>query len=93
VLGHPSIRHHPNVISREGICLYLSSDGKDIAPMLVFEETQRGNLLEWSKSSEGVEAGFYSKLKACVDVANAIASLHSQGQHLVVEFWLQLDDV
>lgn len=76
-LAQPEIRKHPNIITLEGLCWDILPDNKGIWPVLVFEKTSFGNLIQWLATNEGQTADQNLRRKLCADVANAISNLHS----------------
>lgn len=79
VLGHPSIRRHPNVVDIEGICWDVDSSSKKVWPVLVFEKTQHGNLNTFMTDSKCKDLDVKDRLKICFDVAHAVRDLHGAG--------------
>jgi hypothetical protein len=79
VLGHPSIREHPNIISLMGICWDILSSGC-VWPVLVFEKTVIGDLWSFAGSEEGKNASIETRLKLCADVATAVGDLHQSSK-------------
>jgi hypothetical protein len=77
VLGHPSIRSHPNIIRLEGICWDVDPEDEKVWPVLMFEKTQHGDLHTFMKRGVGVGLSFEDKLSLCADVAMAIMDMHS----------------
>ena len=77
VLGHPSIRKHPNVINLEGICWDVVGEEEAVWPVLVFEKTQYGDLCKFMESDVGLRMSMGDRLKLCVDIATAVMDMHS----------------
>jgi Protein tyrosine and serine/threonine kinase len=75
VLGHPSVREHPNIISLLGICWDILASGC-VWPVLVFERTALGDLWSFAESEAGKNVSIETKLKFCADIATAIRDLH-----------------
>lgn len=86
VLGHPSVREHPNIISLLGICWDIQPSGC-VWPVLVFERTALGDLWSFAESEEGKNISIETRLKLCADVATAVRDLHQSSKktlsHLV----------
>lgn len=99
ILGLPRIRKHPNIIDLEGICWEVISGkgmrisreipvdftGGDqgIVPVLVFQKSKYGDLYHFMMQDAGKELSFSDKIDLCIDVARAIAEMHSQGRLLL----------
>ncbi|KAH7350308.1 hypothetical protein BKA66DRAFT_291061 [Pyrenochaeta sp. MPI-SDFR-AT-0127] len=89
VLGHESIRNHPNIVELQGICWDIASDdgSKDkIWPVLVFKKAQYEDLYNFAILLGGRELGFEERLMLCINVGTAISDMHSNskfsvGQH------------
>jgi Protein tyrosine and serine/threonine kinase len=81
VLGHPSFREHPNVISLLGICWDVLPSGT-VWPVFVFEKTSLRDLWIFAKSEEGKNVPIDMRLKLCADIANAIADLHQSSKQI-----------
>jgi hypothetical protein len=77
VLGHESIRSHPNITRLEGISWDIPRGGKNVWPVLVFEKTKCGDLEKFAHSQAGKIMGLEDRLKLCVDVGTAVNDLHS----------------
>ncbi len=82
VLGHPSIRYHPNVASIEGICWDVVLGGKEVWPVLVFEKARYGDLTKFMTSGLGKELDSKHRLEMLFDIALAIRDLHATGRFL-----------
>ena len=94
ILGHPSIRQHPNIIQLEGICWEVLPEeggivsrerpiisGKGgIVPVLVFEKTNHGDLRSFMMNDAGKQLGFMERLEMCTAVAKAVADMHSNSK-------------
>lgn len=96
ILGHPRIRQHPNVIDLEGICWEIISGrgirisreipvdfttgDQGIVPVLVFQKSKYGDLYHFMMQDGGKKLGFSDTIAICIDVARAIAEMHSQGR-------------
>jgi Protein tyrosine and serine/threonine kinase len=80
VLGHPSVREHPNIISLLGICWDILPSGC-VWPVLVFEKTALGDLWKFTKSEEGENISIEARLKLCADVATAVLGLHQSSKN------------
>ncbi|RDW57107.1 hypothetical protein BP6252_13853 [Coleophoma cylindrospora] len=76
VLGHPSIRNHPNITQLQGISWDVLSDG-NIWPAFVFEKSGFGDLALFASSAAGRNLNIQERLKICVDIGTAIKDLHS----------------
>lgn len=96
ILGHPRIRKHPNIIDLEGICWEIISSNRmrisreiavdfttgdqGIVPVLVFQKSKYGDLYHFMMQDRSKELGFSDMVNICIDVARAIAEMHSQGK-------------
>jgi Protein tyrosine and serine/threonine kinase len=88
VLGHPAIRHHPNIAHIEGICWDVLDGGEEVWPILVFEKTQLGDLNRFVSSGPGKELNFKTRIDILFDVALAVRDLHAAGKYLNrLPFW------
>ena len=79
VLGHPSVREHPNIISLLGVCWDILPSGC-VWPVLVFERTALGDLWSFVESDEGKIISTEVRLKLCADVATAVRDLHQSSK-------------
>lgn len=79
VLGHPSVREHPNIISLLGICWDILPSGC-VWPVLVFERAALGDLWIFAESEEGKNISIETRLKLCADVATAVRDLHQSSK-------------
>lgn len=79
VLGHPSVREHPNIISLLGICWDILPSGC-VWPVLVFEKTALGDLWSFSESEEGKNISIETRLKLCADITTAVRDLHQSSK-------------
>jgi hypothetical protein len=77
VLGQPSIREHPNIITLEGICWDIIPETEQVWPVLVFEKAPLGDLLVFMEQGAGNKLGLEDRLKLCIDIATAVADMHS----------------
>lgn len=84
VLGHGSIRSHPNITRLEGIAWDIPRGSNKVWPVLVFEKTKCGDLEKFANSQAGKIMGFEDRLKLCVDVGTAVNDLHSYCEPLNV---------
>ncbi|KAG8534312.1 uncharacterized protein KY384_001156 [Bacidia gigantensis] len=76
ILGHPSIREHPNIVKLQGVCWDVVSENQ-VFPVLVFEKAEHGNLLQFMVSAEARALTSEQCLKLIADVANAVVTMHS----------------
>ncbi|KAL9119337.1 MAG: hypothetical protein Q9187_004112 [Circinaria calcarea] len=76
VLGHRSIRDHPNIVTLEGICWDVDSEIEIVWPVLVFKKSNHGDLQTFIQDSR-VELNLDSKFALCINIASAIAAMHS----------------
>jgi hypothetical protein len=76
VLGHPSIRSHPNVLHLQGVCWDVSADSTAL-PVLLFEKAKHGDLDKFACSGLGKAVSTENRLKLCAEVAYAIDTLHT----------------
>ena len=85
VLGYPSVREHPNIISLLGICWDILPSGS-VWPVLVFERTALGDLWSFARSGEGKDIPVETRLKLCADVATAVRDLHQSSKNNLSHF-------
>jgi hypothetical protein len=76
VLGHPSIRYHPNIIALEGVYLEIAADNPNVWPVLILEKAPLGDLQSLMCSEEGRKMSIVEKLQICLDIASAIMAMH-----------------
>lgn len=79
VLGHPSVRKHPNIAELHGICWEVSTDGQGVDsvwPVLVFEKSQNEDLLRFARLPVGRDLNFTERLEICVQIGTAICDMH-----------------
>ena len=79
MLGHPSIRDHPNIVRLEGICWDVAPGGERVWPVLVFEKARHRDLLTFMEQAEGKSLSLEERLNICADIAVAINHMHSNG--------------
>lgn len=75
VLGHPSIRGHPNIVELQGICWDVPSDN-EVWPVLVFEKSQFGDLYNFATLPVGRDLRIDERLELCMDIGTAIIYMH-----------------
>ena len=80
VLGHRSIRGHPNINRLEGICWDIEPDGERVWPVLVFEKTQHGDLKTLMEQGAGTRLDLRDRIRLCAEVAMAVSDLHLNGE-------------
>jgi len=83
VLGHESIRNHPNIVELQGICWDVASGDKSddkVWPVLVFKKTQYEDLYNFAMRPIGRALCFAKRLKLCIDVGTAIWDMHSNSK-------------
>lgn len=83
VLGHESIRNHPNIVELQGICWDISSDDKGDEktwPILVFKKAEHKDLYNFAMLPVGRELCFAERLKLCMEVGTAIRDMHSNSR-------------
>jgi hypothetical protein len=82
VLGHASVRGHPNIVSLLGVCWQVI--GNNVAwkawPVLVFEKTPFGNLKEFAQSEMGQKLHPHDKVQLCGDIAMAIRDMNASSK-------------
>ena len=78
VLGHPSLRKHPNIIPLQGICWDFSHDEK-VWPVLVFEKAQMEDMTRFMGSSSARLLSMNDKLTLCGGIAAAVRDMHLHG--------------
>lgn len=80
VLGHKSVRGHPNITRLEGICWDIEPERETVWPVLVFEKTEHGDLGTFMKHSAGRDMDLRNRLKLCTGIATAISHMHLNGE-------------
>ena len=80
VLGHKSIRNHPNINRLEGICWDIEPESEKVWPVLVFEKTQDGDLKTLMDHGTGARLDLSNRLRLCDEVATAVSDLHLNGE-------------
>lgn len=76
ILRHPIIRQHMNIIELQGITWEVVPNGSKVRPVLVFPLTPCGTL--WGYMEARVrQHTFDSRLKMCLDIGSALATMHS----------------
>ena len=66
-------------LSRE-IPVNFTTGDQGILPVLVFQKSKYGDLYHFMMHDGGKEFGFSDIIGVCIDVARAIAEMHSQGR-------------
>ena len=81
--AHPKLRCHPNIQRLEGLCWdsTMEKSSSHILPVLVMEKTRHGDLSAFADSAHSKSLSPEERLRICVDVAFALADMHSCGQH------------
>lgn len=79
ILGHPVIRNHQNFVRLEGVYWELDADQSDPWPVLVMEQADLGDLWSFATSEEGIATTFDDRIGICVDLAQAVYTLHENG--------------
>lgn len=87
VLGHKSIRGHPNINRLEGICWDIEPKRETVWPVLVFEKTQHGDLGIFMKHGAGTRLDLRNRFELCIDIATAVSDLHLNGEQPNIMFW------
>ena len=85
VLGHPSVREHPNIVSLLGICWDILPSCR-VWHLLVFERTALGDLWSFAGSEEGKNISIETRLKLCADVATSVRDLHQSSKKNLSHF-------
>ena len=80
ILGHPTVRAHPNIASIEGICWDVVFGGEKVWPVLVFEKTKSGDLGSFMTTGIGRHLHFKERLDMLYDIALAVRDLHTIGK-------------
>lgn len=79
ILGHPSIKQHPNIVKLQGICWDVISEDK-VWPVLVFKKAKYGNLYQFLASDEASLLKPNQCINLIAGVAHAVEFMHSFGQ-------------
>ena len=77
ILTRPLVRGHPNIIQLEGLCWDIDSKKDEILPVLVFERASYNDATNFFAEDEATRLSFEDRLGLCVDIGNALQSLHS----------------
>ena len=80
VLGHKSVRGHPNINRLQGICWDIEPETERVWPVLVFEKTQHGDLEKFMELGAGARFDLKNRLKLCAEIASAVSHLHMNGE-------------
>ena len=80
VLGLPSIRSHPNIITLTGLCWHVIPESGRVWPVLVFEKSRHGDLQEFMKNGGGRRLELEKRLHLCADIAKAVMCLHANSK-------------
>jgi hypothetical protein len=95
LLCHPCVRQHPYVAQLQGVCWDIPHDGSDssapccvsnyeygakIWPVLVFEKSHHNDLWQYTMSPLGRKLDFKARLRLCVQIGDAISSMHGNGE-------------
>ncbi|KAK6335995.1 hypothetical protein TWF730_003368 [Orbilia blumenaviensis] len=75
ILGHPVVRHHPNINSMEGIAFDVISD--EAWPVLLFRMSKHGDLRQFMRTEEGKRLSFEDRVRLCWEIGQAILLMHS----------------
>ncbi|KAF2809498.1 uncharacterized protein BDZ99DRAFT_571301 [Mytilinidion resinicola] len=75
VLGHPVIRHHPNILELEGIC--FEDVNNNAWPVLIFKKASHQDMRNFMIIRSQEYMGASERLKLCGDIANAILLMHA----------------
>ncbi|KAJ8105871.1 hypothetical protein ONZ43_g7252 [Nemania bipapillata] len=94
ILRHDHIEGHPNIPELEGVCWDIIPIKPDTAaratgttppfrlwPVLVLQKSEYGDLYQFLLSSRGQGMSMSDRLKLCVDIGNAVATL--QDHHII----------
>ncbi|KAF3314300.1 hypothetical protein TWF173_004904 [Orbilia oligospora] len=75
ILGHPVVRHHPNINNLQGICWEVVQNRP--WPVLIFKQAPYGDLGQFMRTEEGRNLGLKDKIKLCWEMGNALHLMHS----------------
>lgn len=75
VLGHPVIRHHPNIVKLEGIC--FEDVNEKAWPVLVFQRAKHRDMKIFMSHEPRRKLDLKERLKLCGDIAHAILLMHT----------------
>ena len=79
VLGHPSMKTHPNIIALHGICWDVLPEGV-VRPVLAFEKASMGNLKDFMRSDAGKSTNFADRFEICADISVGFRDMHASSQ-------------
>ena len=92
VLGHPSVKEHPNIAQLQALCWDVSDE--KVWPVLVFEKSQFEDLYSFVTLPVEEDLDVHQRLKLCIDVGEAMIYMHSHSKSLrLSELWASLSDV
>ncbi|KAK4213590.1 kinase-like domain-containing protein [Rhypophila decipiens] len=77
ILSHRPIEMHDNIVTLEGICWEISPKERRMAPVFVYERMPHGDLCKFRDAEEFHALSLDEKLGLCVDIGNALLTLHS----------------
>ena len=96
ILGHHSVRDHPNINRLQGVCwdiyspvghrqvfsrkMDIDPTASAIIPVLVFEKTVHGDLHQFMEKGPGRKFSLSEKLQLAADIAQAVADMHSNSE-------------
>jgi hypothetical protein len=73
----PRVKECLQVIQLEGICWEIID--KESFPVLVFPQSQFGNLREFAASELGRSLYLKDRIELCIDIAKGLNTLHNSG--------------
>jgi serine/threonine protein kinase len=79
VLGHPAVKHHPNIVKLLGICWDIPSD-EEVWPALVFEKSEFGDLKRFVNFRNAQRMKILDRIELCADIGMALADMHSNSE-------------
>lgn len=80
VLGQPSFRKHPNIVTLEGICWHTPTGEERVEPALVFEKAKHKDLFRFLTTPLGQKLKFSERMHLCIDIARGLYHGHQYGK-------------
>ncbi|KAL8995132.1 MAG: hypothetical protein Q9169_005075 [Polycauliona sp. 2 TL-2023] len=78
ILGHPTVKQHPNIVKLQGICWDVISEDQ-AWPVLVFPKAKYGNLREFLASDEGARLTPDQCMALIAGCVQAVVFMHTLG--------------
>jgi len=79
ILSQPFVREHSSIAQLQGICWEISPVDNKPWPVLVFEKSHYGDLLQFIPH-KGKGLRFEERLELCLDIGKAVHDMHVNGR-------------